>query len=60
MSHRKRSWVDLSQPAETPPMPDCGLAQSQLLQLNPPDNPVLPVSQPSQRLLHITSPRNLT
>jgi len=59
MSHGKRSRVERSQPSKTPPMPDRGLAQPKLLQLSAPDNPMLPISQPPQRLLDIASPRDL-
>ena len=55
MAHRKRSWVELSQPPKTAPMPYRRLAQAKILQLGPPHHPVLAVSQFGDRLLHLAS-----
>jgi hypothetical protein len=43
MAHCKRSWMKLSQSPETVPMPDRGLAQTQILQLRTPHHPMLAV-----------------
>jgi hypothetical protein len=48
--------MELSQTAETAPVPDRGLPQAQILQLRPPHDPVLAVSQLGYRPLGFASP----
>jgi hypothetical protein len=56
VSHRKRSWMELPQTAETAPVPDRGLTQAQILQLRSAHDPVLAVSQLGYRSLGFASP----
>jgi hypothetical protein len=56
VAHCKRSWMELSQSPEAAPVPDRGLAQTQILQLRTSHYPVLAVSQVGYRPLDLASP----